>query len=154
MRRISICLAVVVGTLAAAAPAMAEPDVFASARDGDLLVSSSILVFAKGADMRGGWVDESIGCDQFRRLNVSIIVERVPFHGRARIVRKDKSRIVGNCAEGGPNMGFAVKARGIGMGCADGRWKPGRYSFATTTEFDLTGLEAIASLGWTTRRAC
>jgi hypothetical protein len=144
----------VAGALAAAAPALAEPEVFASAVNGDLEVSSSILVSAKATDMRGGWLDETLPCASWRRLKVSVIIERVPGSGGARVVRKNKSRLVMNCAEGGPNMGFSLTARRLGMACPDGSWKPGRYSLATTTEHLASGLKAIASLGWSKRGAC
>jgi hypothetical protein len=154
MRRFLIIAAVALGALFAAAPALAEPEVFASAVDGDLMVSSSILVSARATDMRGGWLNETLPCASWRKLKVSIIVERVPGSGGARVVRKSKSRLVMNCAEGGPNMGYSLSARTLGMACPDGTWKPGRYSLATTTKHLATGLEAIASLGWRKRGAC
>ena len=154
MRRFLIIAAVAFGALAVALPASAEPEVFASAVDGDLMVSSSILVSGRATDMRGGWVKESLPCSTIRRLKVAIIVERVPGSGGARVVRKSKSRLVMNCAEGGPNMGFNLTARSLGMNCPDGRWKPGRYSLATTTTHLATGLKAIASLGWRKSGAC
>ena len=154
MRRFLIIAAVALGAFIAAAPALAEPEVFASAVSGDLMVSSSILVSARATDMRGGWLNETLPCAAWRKLKVSIIVERVPGSGGARVVRKSKSRLVMNCAEGGPNMGYSLSARTLGMACPDGTWKPGRYSLATTTTHVATGLEAIASLGWRKRGAC
>ncbi len=154
MRRFTIFAATVLGAAVLAGAALAEPEVFASAQKGDLDVSASILVSGKAVDMRGGWLDETIGCDQWRRLKVSIIVERVPGHGGARVVRRSKSRVVMNCAEGGPNMGFALTARRLGMACPSGAWKPGRYSFATTSKHLASGLTAIASLGWSKRGSC
>jgi hypothetical protein len=154
MRRFLITAAVVLGALATALPAAAEPEVFASAVDGDLMVSSSILVSARATDMRGGWLNETVPCASWRRLKVSIIVERVPGSGGARVVRRSKNRLVMNCAEGGPNMGFSLTARTLGMACPDGTWKPGRYSLATTTAHLASGLQAIASLGWRKRGSC
>ena len=153
MRRFLVS-AVALGALVAAAPALAEPEVFASAVNGDLMVSSSILVSARNTDMRGGWLNDTLGCSEVRRLKVAIIVERVPGSGGARVVRKSKSRLVTNCAEGGPNMGYTLSATALGMACPDGKWKPGRYSLATTTTHLATGLKAIASLGWSKRGAC
>ncbi len=149
-----VLVGAVAGALVAAAPALAEPEVFAVAVDGDLQVSSSILVSAKATDMRGGWLNETLPCAAWRRLRVSIDVERVPGSGGGRVVRKSKSQAVQNCAEGGPNMGFSLTARRLGMACPDGSWKPGRYSLATTTVHLATGLKAIASVGWRKRGSC
>ena len=154
MKRFLIIATVALGAVVAAAPAVAEPEVFGSATDGDLSVTSSILVSPRATDMRGGWLNETLPCTAWRTLKVSIIVERIPASGPGRTVRKSKSRSVQNCAEGGPNMGFSLSARALGMACPDGTWKPGRYSLATTTKHLATGLAAIASLGWSKRGAC
>ncbi len=154
MRRFTIFAMMVLAAAVLAGVALAEPEVFADAKSGDLHVSASILVSAKAADMRGGWINETLGCSATRRVKVSIIVERIPAHGTGRVVRKSKSRLVVNCAEGGPNMGFTLTARSLGMACPNGKWKPGRYSLATTAKHIATGLEASASLGWSKRGAC
>ena len=107
------------------------------------------------ADMRGVWLNESLGCDQWRRIRVRILVSfSPPGASRSRLVRKVKTGIVQNCAEGGPNTGFTVRASGLGFGCPNGRWRPGRYDFVTRTRHLASGLVATASAGWRVRAAC
>jgi hypothetical protein len=62
----------VVGAIAALAafaassgPAIAEPFAFAQAERGSLRVVSGASVGARNADLRGVWLDETVGCDQF-----------------------------------------------------------------------------------------
>lgn len=157
-RRAVLALAGVAGALVAAAPAQGAldpPQVFASAEQGDLLVVSSVLVFRTGADMRGVWLDESIGCDQWRRIRVRVTVSfTAPGASQSRIVGRRKTRVIQNCAEGGPNTGFTVGARGLGFDCPSGRWRPGRYDFTTRTRHFASGLVATASVGWRVRAAC
>lgn len=157
-RRAALVLAGAIAALVTAAPAqgaLSPPEVFATAEQGDLVVASSVFVFRTGADMRGVWLNESIGCDQWRRIRVRILVAFTPpGASRSQIVRKRKTRVVQNCAEGGPNTGFTVGARGLGFDCPSGRWRPGRYDFATRTRHYATGLVATASVGWRVRAAC
>lgn len=144
--------------LAAAAPAhgaLSPPTVFSEARQGDLRVFSSVLVSRTAADMRGGWLNEAVGCDQWRRLRVRILVAFTPAGSSStQIARKRRTGVVQNCAEGGPNMGFTVGARSLGFGCANGRWRAGQYDFVTTTRHFATGLLSAASVGWRVRGAC
>jgi len=157
-RRAILTVAGVVAALAAAAPAqgaLSPPEVFATAQQGDLFVVSSIFASRTTADMRGVWLNESLGCDQWRRIRVRILVAfSPPGASRSQLVRKVKTRIVQNCAEGGPNTGFTVRASGLGFGCPNGRWRPGRYDFVTRTLHLATGLVATASAGWRVRAAC
>ncbi len=155
---LALALAGVAGTLVAAAPAqgaLSPPEVFASAERGELLVVSSVLVSRTGADMRGVWLDESIGCDQWRRIRVRITVSFTPpGASQSRIVGKRKTRVIQNCAEGGPNTGVTVGARGLGFACPSGRWRPGRYDMVTRTIHTATGLTSIASVGFKISAAC
>ena len=59
-----------------------------------------------------------------------------------------------NCAEGGPNLGFHRTAASVGLACADGRWKPGRYSLSVKTTHVRSGLIAQASLYHQITRPC
>ena len=59
-----------------------------------------------------------------------------------------------NCAEGGPNLGFHRTAASVGLACADGRWKPGRYDFVTRTKHIASGLVALGTLSWIRRGTC
>ena len=152
--RTPLAFALVGAFAASTAFAAGEPEVLASARIGRLDVSSSVLVSPKSVDMRGVWVDESRPCSETRLLDVKAQVERIGSNGRsARVTRKGTFR-TRNCAEGGPNMGFTLNARTIGFGCADGRWKPGRYHFTTTSVDRRKRLRAVASVGWVQTRRC
>jgi hypothetical protein len=154
VRTLSV-VSVALAALAVAPVASADhlPIVFSTARDGDLDVSSSILVSHKAADQRGGWVNESLGCTQWRRLVVRIQIFRVA-GGTTQSRSFRRSRAVQNCAEGGPNMGFTKSASSLGMACSSGRWKPGRYDMVTRTRFVATGLTSIASVGFRVTAAC
>jgi hypothetical protein len=140
-----------------AAPASAEhlPSAFGVADRGQLTVSSSVLVFHRGADMRGGWTDESIACMAWRSLDVRIEIDYVRPGGTTfGRFRERRIQAVQNCAEGGPNTGFSISARRAGMACPDGSWRPGRYDFTTWARHRATGVRAIASLAFAERSGC
>jgi len=139
----------IVGTamLAAAAGASAadDPGTFASARDGRLTVSSSVLVSRRGVEMMGGWINDSQSCTTRRRLTVKIAISRT--RGDVGTGFADQvTSLVENCGEGGPNLGFQLRASDVGMACPDGTWRPGRYNFSTNTLHRARGLRAIADL--------
>jgi hypothetical protein len=143
-----IAVAVAVASLAiapAATAAVAEPGTFAAARRGSLLVVSSALVGNRNAEMMGGWNNTNVACSAFRRLTVKILIDRVRSGTTNRIERK-KSGLVQNCAEGGPNFGFFIRASNVGLACPDRTWRPGRYDFVTNTFHRPSRLRAIASL--------
>ena len=76
-RRVALVVAGVLAALAAAAPAqgaLAPPEVFGIARLGDLTVVSSVYATRTSVDMRGVWINESLGCDQWRGIRVRAIV--------------------------------------------------------------------------------
>ena len=65
-----------------------------------------------------------------------------------------RTGFVDNCAEGGPNFGFDLKPRAYRMACANGRWKPGRYSMSVKTTHVRSGLIAQASLYHQVTKRC
>ena len=135
------------------ASAATDPGTFATARDGNLIVVSSVLVTARRVEMMGGWNNESQSCNVERRLDVEILIDRVRAGNTTRFV-DEISAPVQNCAEGGPNLGFQLRASDVGMACASGKWRPGHYSFVTDTLHRRRGLRAIASLFFTERDPC
>jgi hypothetical protein len=139
--------------LGVAAVATGEPTAFGTARLGSLTVTASVLVSAKAVDMRGVWNDPKVPCTTSRRLRVRVLVDRVASGKTKRVVRSGTFADT-NCAEGGPNVGFTIKARSAGFACPNGRWKPGLYHFLTRAKEPARGLEASASLDWTNRRSC
>jgi hypothetical protein len=145
--KLLIAAAVAVASLAIApaAAAAADPGTFASARRGSLLVVSSALVGNRNAEMMGGWTNDNVACTAFRRLTVKILIDRVR-GGTTNRVQRMKSGLVQNCAEGGPNFGFFIRASNVGLACPDGTWRPGRYDFVTNTIHRTSRLRAIASL--------
>ncbi|MBA2358567.1 MAG: hypothetical protein H0V84_09105 [Actinobacteria bacterium] len=149
-------LITVVLALATAATALAvgEPAVLASAQIGRLHVVSSVQASPKGVDLLGVWVDESFPCTQTRLLDVKGSVDYVPFGQSGQRVTRKKTMRVANCAEGGPNTGFTLTAKGIGYGCPNGRWKPGQYTFVTVSVDHRKRLKAVASVGWENRTPC
>jgi hypothetical protein len=74
--------------------------------------------------------------------------------GKTTRVRRWRSGLVDNCAEGGPNFGFDLSPKELGMGCPGGRWRPGRYSMTTTTLDRRSGLSAQVSLYRQVTRTC
>jgi hypothetical protein len=148
-------LGAVVATLTAApaASAVIDPGTFATARDGRLLVVSSVLVANRNVEMMGGWNKEGAPCNRTRRLNVRILIDRVRGGNTTRFT-EHVSAPVQNCPEGGPNLGFQLSATDAGMACPNGRWRPGQYTFVTNTRHRASGLRAIASLFFRERDAC
>jgi len=139
--------------LGVAAAAGGEPSSFGTARLGTLTVTASVLVSPKAVDMRAVWNDTKAPCAESRRLRVRILVDRVAA-GKTTRVRRAGTFRDGNCAEGGPNVGFTLGACAAGMVCPDGRWKPGLYHFLTRAKEPRRGLEASASLDWANTRRC
>lgn len=156
MRLGRLTLAALTGSLLAVgvAEAAGEPSVFAAARIGNLDVVSGVLVSPTAVDLRGVWVDPTQPCSQTRLLDVRASVDYVPFGKQGRRVTRKGTFRTANCAEGGPNMGFTLRAKAIGFGCANGRWQPGQYTFVTTSVDRRKRLRAVASVGWENRRPC
>ena len=153
MKRL-VATGVVALVLAATAAAAGEPEVFAASRIGTLDVVSGVLVSATSVDLRGVWNDPNRPCSETRLLTVRASVEHIPFGQSGRRVTRKGTFRTPNCAEGGPNMGFTLSAKTIGFGCANGRWKPGRYAFVTTSVDHRKRLRAVASVGWENRTVC
>ena len=130
-----------------------EPTAFGSARLGSLTVTASVLVGSKAVDMRAVWNDTKVPCTVSRPLRVRVLVDRVA-DGKTTRVRRAGTFRATNCAEGGPNMGFTIKPRSVGLGCPNGRWKPGLYHFLTRAKEPRRELEASASLDWRNTRRC
>ena len=142
MRKVHVAFSagVAATSLATAPVAAAEPDTFASARQGSLVVASSALVGNRYATMMGGWNNTRVACTASRRLTVGISIYRAG--GEDYDVRRRKTGRVTNCAEGGPNFGFVIQAADVGLACPDGSWRPGRYHFDTITRHHSSGLRA------------
>ena len=139
--------------LGAAAVVAGEPSAFGTARLGSLMVTASVFVGSKAVDMRGVWNDTKVSCTVSRPLRVRILVDRVSGGKTKRIVRSGTFRDT-NCAEGGPSVGFTIKARAVGLACANGRWKPGLYHLLTRAREPSKHLEASASLDWRNSSRC
>jgi hypothetical protein len=154
VKTILATLAVVAALAAPAALAANEPAAYGSATSGALSVTSGVLLGPKTADMRGVWLDETRPCSETRALKVTVEVFFSSSTGATRRKVLSKTGPVGNCAEGGPNFGFTFRAKKHGFACASGAWKPGSYSFATTTRDTTTGLVGTASLNWVKTAAC
>ncbi len=127
------------------ASAAIDPGTFAIARDGQLIVSSSVLVTGRAVEMMGGWTNDAQQCSLERRLNVRVLIDRVRAGNTTRFTDQTSGRVQ-NCAEGGPNFGFQLQAADVGMACPDGSWRPGRYDYVTNTLHRARGLRAIATL--------
>jgi hypothetical protein len=140
--------------LAAAAAAVDEPSASATATNGTLEVISGVLVLPRAVELKGVWIDESVVCTTNRTLRVAIEVSFIPPTGRPRRIGRTRTGTVMNCAEGGPNFGFQLTARGLRLACPNGRWRPGRYDFVTRTTETGSGLRSTASLGWEKGTAC
>jgi hypothetical protein len=142
--------------LVLAAPALAadEPSAFGMAQRGSFKLVSSVLLSSKGGEMKGVWLDGKAGCLDRRALRVSIQVDLVSSAGKTTRIKRSRRGAVDNCAEGGPNFGYDLTPKAYGMACANGRWKPGRYSLTTKTTDVRSGLVAQASLYHQVTRRC
>jgi hypothetical protein len=147
-------IAVLVLLLAATAAAADQPGAYGMAQRGSLKVVSNVLLNPTGGEMKGVWLDGQRGCRDRRTLRVAIHIDLVSPAGKTIRVRRSRTGFVDNCAEGGPNFGFDLAPRALGMGCANGRWRPGRYSLNTKTTHVASGLIAQASLYYQVTRAC
>jgi hypothetical protein len=150
------CVAPVAALAAAAAStalAADRPAATSMAERGTLKVVSRVLLDARGGELKGVWQDPRKPCSAQRSLRVSYLADLVA-GGRTTRRRAEKTGLVQNCAEGGPNFGFDATARGLGMACASGRWRPGRYAITVRTFDRASGLRASASLYYEETRRC
>ena len=143
-------------TLAVAAPALAadDPAAYGMAQRGTFKVVSGVLLSPTGGEMKGVWLDGKLGCLDRRTLRVSIQIDLVSPGGKTARIKRSRQGAVDNCAEGGPNFGFDLAPRAYKMACANGRWKPGRYSLTTRTLDVRSGMLAQASLYHQITRRC
>ncbi len=143
-------------SLAVAAPAFAadDPSAYGMAQRGSLKVVSNVLLSPTGGEMKGVWLDGKRGCLDRRTLRVSLQIDLVSAAGKTTRVKRSRQGAVDNCAEGGPNFGFDLAPRAYKMACANGRWKPGRYSLTTRTLDLRSGISAQASLYHQITRRC
>ena len=157
MSRKLVC-AGLVAAVAAVWPSLAgasnhEPFGFGEAARGSLRVISGIFVAGSTADLRGVWLDESQPCTQFRTLRVSVLIDYSRGQSTRTVTRR-RTGAVQNCAEGGPNFGFTLRARRHNLACPNGRWRPGFYPFQVRTRHLASGLLAIGTVGWNNRQRC
>lgn len=148
---------VVASALAFAATALAadEPSSTATAQRGTLKVVARALLDERGGELKATWLDAKQRCDVGRRLRVSYGIDLVSRSGATtRRLPAARTGTVQNCAEGGPNFGFDVTARRLGMACASGRWKPGYYSIEVRALDVRSGLSVAAFLYRTVTKAC
>ena len=152
--RALLAVLVVALALGAAAVAADQPSAYGMAQRGSFKVVSNVLLSPVGGEMKGVWLDGKRGCLDTRTLRVSIQIDLVSAAGKTTRIRRARSGKVDNCAEGGPNFGFDLAPKAYGMGCASGRWRPGRYSMTTRTTDVASGLIAQASLYHQVTRRC
>lgn len=143
-------------SLLLAAPALAadDPSAYAMAQRGSFKVVSNVLLSPKGGEMKGVWLDGRRGCLDTRALRVSIQIDLVSAAGRTTRIKRSRQGNVDNCAEGGPNFGFDLRPKAYKMACANGRWRPGRYSLTTRTLDIRSGILAQASLYHQVTKRC
>ena len=149
-----LSLALLALALVAPAAAVDEPAAYGMAQRGTLKVVAAVLLAERGGEMKGVWLDGKRGCLDRRTLRVAIQIDLVSPAGKTTRVRRSRTGFVDNCAEGGPNFGFDLAPRALGVGCASGRWRPGRYSLVTKVTHVASGLIAQASLYRQVTRRC
>ena len=152
MKLVSVALLAL--ALVTPAAAVDEPAAYGMAQRGTLKVVAAVLLAERGGEMKGVWLDGKRGCLDRRTLRVAIQIDLVSPAGKTTRVRRSRTGFVDNCAEGGPNFGFDLAPRSLGMGCASGRWRPGRYSLTTKVTHVASGLIAQASLYRQVTRRC
>ncbi len=124
------------------------------AQRGSFKVVSNVLLSKSGGEMKGVWLDGKVGCLDTRTLRVSIQIDLVSAAGKTTRIKRSRQGAVDNCAEGGPNFGFDLAPRAYKMSCANGRWRPGRYSLTTRTLDIRSGISAHASLYHQVTKRC
>ena len=147
MRRIIVIASALI--FATAAFAADLPDATAMAQRGSLKLVARVLLNGddnRSAELKATWLDAKQRCDVNRRLRVSYSIDLVRGSVTTRRRPAAKSGLVTNCAEGGPNFGFDVTARKLGMACANGAWKPGQYSIEVRALDVRSGLSVAAFL--------
>ena len=144
--RAAFLVTALVGVGAAAALAADQPAAYGVAQRGSLKVVADVLVMPKGGEMKGVWLDTSRPCRERRRLTVRMQIDLVRTDGSTKRARFVRFGLVDNCAEGGPNFGFDLHPKALGMACPNGRWLPGRYSMTTRAVESRVALSASASL--------
>ena len=145
VRALAVIVALAVASSAAAA--VDRPAATAVAERGTLKVVSRALLDDRGGELMGTWLEARSRCSTARRLRVSYEIDLVLASGKT-IRRRPpaKTGTFRGCPEGGPNFGFLVRARALGMACANASWRPGRYSITVRTADVRTGLTASAHL--------
>ena len=151
MRPVVILLAL---ALAAPAAAADDPAAYGLAQRGSFKVVSNVLLSPTGGEMKGVWLDDKRGCLDTRTLQVSIQIDLVSPAGKTTRIKRSRRGAVDNCAECGPNFGFDLAPKAYKMACANGRWRPGRYSLTTRTLDVASGIAAHASLYHQITRRC
>jgi len=121
---------------------------------GSFKLVAGVLLHTTGGEMKGVWLDASQSCAARRTLRVAIQIDLVNLNGTTTRVRRSRRGVVDNCAEGGPNFGYDLKPRALKLGCAGGRWRPGRYSMTTRVTDVRTGFVTSASLYHQVTRRC
>jgi hypothetical protein len=149
-----LLLAVLALAVTASALAADDPAAYGIAQRGTLEIVSNVLLAPAGGEMKGVWLDGKKGCLDRRTLRVAIQIDLVSPAGKTTRVKRSRTGFVDNCAEGGPNFGFDLRPRTLGLGCTNGRWRPGRYSLNTKTTHVASGLIAQASLYLQVTRRC
>ena len=147
---------VAVALLAAAPIAAAAdwPGTFGMAERGKLKLVAGVLLNDRGGEMKAVWIDPSQTCRARRTLRVEIQIDLVNLNGTTTRVERSRRGLVDNCAEGGPNFGYDLTPRAWKLGCAGGRWRPGRYAMTTRVTDVRSGLVAQASLYHQVTRRC
>lgn len=151
MRTLLAALALLFAVPAAAAD---QPGTFGMAQRGSFKLVAGVLLNERGGEMKGVWLDATQKCNVRRTLRVALEIDLVNPNGTTTRVKRLRRGAVDNCAEGGPNFGFDLAPRKLGLGCAGGRWKPGRYAMTTRVTDVRTGLVAQASLYRQVTRRC
>jgi hypothetical protein len=149
-----VLAAALVLALAGPAAAADEPTAYGVAQRGSLKVVANVLLGPTGGEMKGVWLDATRSCRERRTLAVSIRVDLVSPAGKTTRLTRSRRGPVENCAEGGPSFGYDLAPPAYGMACANGRWRPGRYSLTTTVRDLRSGLSAQASLYRQVTRRC
>lgn len=142
---------------ATAAFAADLPDATAMAQRGSLKLVARVLLNRddkRSAELKATWLDAKQRCDVDRRLRVSYSIDFVFRGATTRRRPAAKLGLVTNCAEGGPNFGFDVTARKLGMACSNGAWKPGQYSIEVRALDVRSGLSVAAFLYREVTKAC
>lgn len=152
-RRVFLAAALTVMALVIAPSATAKylAGSFGSAVQEPLRVTSQIAAFHQRIAMSGSWASADLECEGWRRLGISVSIDRLAPGGGRSSKAFARTGVVSNCSAG---VTLGKTAVSLGWACPNGAFRPGQYLAFVATRHFATGLRAEAFLHFQVRGTC